>query len=149
MDKDKIIKKNRGNYSYVIRTMDEDGDTVFHVLKYVKTIDKTKSRKTVRKLIMDEKLNLASLMLLDNGVLCDCLTKGMKMQNKPTPEEVKNARVAAGLTLKEAADIFGYQLNSWQMKESAGKASRSLSIGEYQYLLLLANMHPSYRLVKK
>ncbi len=34
------------------------------------------------------------------------------MQNKPTPEEVKNARVAAGLTLKEAADIFGYQLNS-------------------------------------
>ena len=28
------------------------------------------------------------------------------MQNKPTPEEVKNARVAAGLTLKEAADIF-------------------------------------------
>ncbi|EOK4966656.1 hypothetical protein ACM519_005435, partial [Escherichia coli] len=67
MDKDKIIKKNRGNYSYVIRTMDEDGDAVFHVLKYVKTIDKTKSRKTVRKLIMDEKLNLASLMLLDNG----------------------------------------------------------------------------------
>ena len=57
MDKDKIIKKNRGNYSYVIRTMDEDGDAVFHVLKYVKTIDKTKSRKTVRKLIMDEKLN--------------------------------------------------------------------------------------------
>ena len=54
------------------------------------------------------------------------------MQNKPTPEEVKNARVAAGLTLKEAADIFGYQLNSWQMKESAGKASRSLSIGEYR-----------------
>ncbi|WP_347944125.1 hypothetical protein [Escherichia coli] len=51
MDKDKIIKKNRGNYSYVIRTMDEDGDAVFHVLKYVKTIDKTKSRKTVRKLI--------------------------------------------------------------------------------------------------
>ncbi|EME2632880.1 TPA: hypothetical protein PRP77_004557 [Escherichia coli] len=74
MDKDKIIKKNRGNYSYVIRTMDEDA--VFHVLKYVKTIDKTKSRKTVRKLIMDEKLNLASLMLLDNGILCDCLTKG-------------------------------------------------------------------------
>ena len=76
MDKDKIIKKNRGNYSYVIRTMDEDGDAVFHVLKYVKTIDKTKSRKTVRKLIMDEKLNLASLMLLDNGILCGCLTKG-------------------------------------------------------------------------
>ncbi|HAV9700373.1 TPA: hypothetical protein JLG89_004268 [Escherichia coli] len=76
MDKDKIIKKNRGNFSYVVRTMDEDGDTVFHVLKYVKTIDKTKSRKTLRKLIMDEKLNLESLLLLDNGILSDCLTKG-------------------------------------------------------------------------
>ncbi|MBW6090913.1 hypothetical protein KZ770_24940 [Escherichia coli] len=72
------------------------------------------------------------------------------MQNKPTPEEVKNARVAAGLTLKEAADIFWLSTEfPRQMKESAGKASRSLSIGEYQYLLLLANMHPSYRLVKK
>lgn len=76
MDKDKIIKKNRGNFSYVVRTMDEDGDTVFHVLKYVKTIDKTKSRKRLRKLIMDEKLNLESLLLLDNGILSDCLTKG-------------------------------------------------------------------------
>lgn len=76
MDKDKIIKKNRGNFSYVVRTMDEDGETVFHVLKYVKTIDKTKSRKTVKKLIMDEKFNLESLMLLDNGVLSDCLSKG-------------------------------------------------------------------------
>ncbi|EAM4444020.1 hypothetical protein S010_004409 [Salmonella enterica subsp. enterica serovar Oranienburg] len=56
--------------------MNEDGKIVFHVLKYVKTIDKTKSKKTVRKLIMDEKLNLASLMLLDNGILCDCLTRG-------------------------------------------------------------------------
>ncbi|EJM4070326.1 hypothetical protein NOJ64_005080, partial [Salmonella enterica] len=49
------------------------------------------------------------------------------MKSKPTPEQVKAARIAAGLSLKEAADTFGYQLNSWQMKESAGKASRSLS----------------------
>jgi hypothetical protein len=71
------------------------------------------------------------------------------MKVKPTPEEVKQARITAGLTLKEAADIFGYQLNSWQMKESAGKASRSLSIGEYEYLLLLAGAHSEYKLVKK
>ncbi len=69
------------------------------------------------------------------------------MQNKPTPEEVKNARVAAGLTLKEAADILviNWIHGRWKVQV---KASRSLSIGEYQYLLLLANMHPSYRLVK-
>ncbi len=71
------------------------------------------------------------------------------MKSKPTPEQVKAARIAAGLSLKDAADIFGYQLNSWQMKESAGKASRSLSIGEYKYLLLLANQHPEYKIVKK
>lgn len=70
------------------------------------------------------------------------------MKRKPTPEQVKATRIAAGLSLKEAADIFGYQLNSWQMKESAGKASRSLSIGEYNYLLL-ANQHPEYKIVKK
>ncbi|HFK9361546.1 TPA: hypothetical protein ACG2WL_004953, partial [Escherichia coli] len=60
------------------------------------------------------------------------------MQTKPTPADVKEARISAGLTLKEAAEIFGYQLNTWQMKESAGKATRSLSVGEYNYLLLLA-----------
>lgn len=47
------------------------------------------------------------------------------MQTKPTPADVKEARISAGLTLKEAAEIFGYQLNTWQMKESAGKATRS------------------------
>lgn len=71
------------------------------------------------------------------------------MKSKPTPEEVKQARIAAGFSLKEAAEIFGYQLNSWQMKESAGKSSRSLSVGEYEYLLLLADLHPEYKIVKK
>ncbi len=51
MDKDKIIKKNRGNYSYVIRTMDEDGDTVFSRLKnMLRRLIKLKARKTVRKI---------------------------------------------------------------------------------------------------
>lgn len=34
------------------------------------------------------------------------------MQTKPTPADVKEARISAGLTLKEAAEIFGYQLNT-------------------------------------
>lgn len=37
------------------------------------------------------------------------------MQNKPTPEEVKNARVAAGLTLKEGANKRG---NSSRLTQS-------------------------------
>ncbi|WP_340617401.1 hypothetical protein [Xenorhabdus entomophaga] len=71
------------------------------------------------------------------------------MKNKPTPEQVKQARIAAGLTLKEVAEIFGYQLNSWQQKESAGKITRTLTVGEYKYLLLLAGSHPEYEIVKK
>ena len=71
------------------------------------------------------------------------------MQTKPTPADVKEARISAGLTLKEAAEIFGYQLNTWQMKESAGKATRSLSVGEYNYLLLLAGKHHEYVLCKR
>ncbi|MEQ1968237.1 hypothetical protein ABLA30_14705 [Xenorhabdus nematophila] len=71
------------------------------------------------------------------------------MKNKPTPEQVKKARIAAGLTLKEAAEIFGYQLVSWQQKEGAGKTTRSLTVGEYEYLLLLAGSHSEYEIVKK
>ncbi|PHM51260.1 hypothetical protein [Xenorhabdus sp. KK7.4] len=71
------------------------------------------------------------------------------MKNKPTPEEIRQARIAAGLTLKEAAEIFGYQLQSWQKKESAGSTNRSLTVGEYEYLLLLAGSHPEYKIVRK
>lgn len=61
------------------------------------------------------------------------------MQTKPTPADVKEARISAGLTLKEAAEIFGYQLNTWQMKESAGKATRSLSVNITTYCCWLEN----------
>ena len=32
------------------------------------------------------------------------------MIDKPTPEEVKNARIKAGFTQQEAADRFGFTL---------------------------------------
>ncbi len=50
---------------------------------------------------MDEKLNLASLMLLDNGVCVIVWQKGMKMQNKPTPEEVRMRGLRQVLLLKK------------------------------------------------
>ena len=71
------------------------------------------------------------------------------MQTKPTPADVKEARISAGLTLKEAAEIFGYQLNTWQMKESAGKATSSVASGFPMMILLLAGKHPEYVLCKR
>lgn len=68
---------------------------------------------------------------------------------KPTPEQVREAREKAGLTLKEAAHIFGYKLRGWQGKEAPGETNRGLSVGEYQYLLLLAGEHPDYVLRKR
>jgi hypothetical protein len=73
------------------------------------------------------------------------------MMNKPTPEEVHTVRLAWGKTLKECADRFGYALKSWQQKENtkSAKGYRSLTQGEYELLLLFADLHPDYKLVKK
>ena len=71
------------------------------------------------------------------------------MIDKPTPEEVKNARIKAGFTQQEAADRFGFTLSAWQAKETTGKTSRVLAVGTYEMLLLLADEHPVYQLVKR
>lgn len=64
-------------------------------------------------------------------------------EDKPTPEQVKEARVNAGLTQAQAAARFGYSLRNWQAKEDSGHNGRSLSIGEYELLLLMGNVHPT------
>ena len=71
------------------------------------------------------------------------------MIGKPTPEEVKNARIKAGFTQQEAADRFGFTLSAWQAKETTGKTSRGLAAGTYEMFLLLADEHPVYQLVKR
>lgn len=69
--------------------------------------------------------------------------------DKPTPLEVKAARTAAGLTQTKAAKLFGYSLRAWQRKEEQGETGRSLTVGEYEMLLLLADSHPDYVLIKR
>ncbi|ENP0937461.1 hypothetical protein ACCI57_004867, partial [Salmonella enterica] len=51
------------------------------------------------------------------------------MSFKPTPEEVKQARIKAGFTQQEAAKRFGFSLSAWQAKETSGKTSRGLAAG--------------------
>ncbi|EBM5157420.1 TPA: hypothetical protein OX949_004318 [Escherichia coli] len=71
------------------------------------------------------------------------------MSFKPTPEEVKQARIKAGFTQQEAAERFGFTLSAWQAKETSGKTSRGLAAGTYELLLLLADDHPDYQLVNR
>lgn len=68
---------------------------------------------------------------------------------KPTAEQVRAAREAAGLTQAACAEAFGYALRTWQGKEDPGAGNRGLSVGEYAYLLLLAGEHPDYILREK
>ncbi|MDB6366733.1 hypothetical protein PH242_03295 [Photorhabdus bodei] len=65
---------------------------------------------------------------------------------KPLPKDVRSARIASGMTQLQAAERFSYALVSWQQKEAEGKTNRSLSSGEYELLLLLADAHPDYEL---
>lgn len=72
----------------------------------------------------------------------------------PAPEKVKAARLAAGLTQVQCAEIFGYKIvghqsRGWQQKETVGINGRKLTIGEWQFLLLLAGQHPGYALTKR
>lgn len=74
------------------------------------------------------------------------------MQQLPelTPANVKALRLKAGLTQKQAGEIFATGLRGWQRREEDGtKSNVSLTVGEYHYLLLLAGEHPQYKLTLK
>lgn len=62
----------------------------------------------------------------------------------PAPDMVRAVRMAAKLTQARTAEIFGYSLRSWQHKEESGEGNRALSLGEWNLLLLLADIHPVY-----
>ncbi len=70
----------------------------------------------------------------------------MNQISTPTPDQVKVARIATGLTQRECAERFGYSLTGWQKKEDAGTSGRALSVGEWELLLLLAGQHPTFTL---
>ncbi|MDO8729440.1 MAG: helix-turn-helix domain-containing protein [bacterium] len=68
----------------------------------------------------------------------------------PTGAEVKAMRIAAGMTQKECAERFGYQVvRSWQKKEETGPSARELTLGEWELLMLLAGQHPEFTLEPK
>lgn len=69
--------------------------------------------------------------------------------NSPSPDQVKAARVAAGMTQRECAARLRYELRGWQKKEESGASGRALSQGEYELLQLLADQHPEFTLMPR
>lgn len=59
---------------------------------------------------------------------------------------VRELRKAAGLTQEEAAEHFGFSLRVWQTKEVSGTHVGLLRQKEYEYLLLLADRHPYFKI---
>jgi len=65
----------------------------------------------------------------------------MTVQNKPSADDVRQMREAAGLSVEQAATLFECLPRSWQSKENPNTRG-TLTVGEYNYLLLLASKHP-------
>jgi transcriptional regulator with XRE-family HTH domain len=69
------------------------------------------------------------------------------MDMKPTKEQVKEARLKAGLTQKQAAEVLKIQNDShWRRWELGGS---NMSENDYELFLLLTDQHPVYRLAKR
>ncbi|MDU4128504.1 transcriptional regulator [Pantoea sp.] len=71
------------------------------------------------------------------------------MVNRPPQQpvvvqnNVRELRLAAGLSQQSAAERFDLSLRVWQTKEAAVNPTL-LSQGEYELLLLLAGRHPHF-----
>jgi len=76
----------------------------------------------------------------------------------PTGEQLKAARLAAGLSQVQAAELMGYALQqgsrggvqsrTWQAMESPG-ADRNMHGPVFALFLLLTGAHPHYQLVPR
>ncbi|MEQ1968236.1 hypothetical protein ABLA30_14700 [Xenorhabdus nematophila] len=72
MTSDIVIKKNKGNYSYVI-VVESESECKFNVIKYVKTRGKENKGKTKRVIVFDEVFTFEQIILLDDGILKECI----------------------------------------------------------------------------
>lgn len=76
----------------------------------------------------------------------------------PTGEQLKAARVAAGLSQAQAAELMGYPLQTgsrggvqsrtWQALESSSD-ERNMQGPAFALFLLLTDQHPDYRLASR
>lgn len=70
------------------------------------------------------------------------------VRDQPAADDVKELRVTLGMKQQEIADMLGYTLASWKSKQSKANAG-TLKPGEYNFLMLLAGVHPGLKLTKR
>lgn len=63
----------------------------------------------------------------------------------PVMTNVRELRLAAGLSQENAAERFNLSLRVWQTKEAASQPAL-LGQAEYEFLMLLAGRHPHFTL---
>lgn len=70
------------------------------------------------------------------------------INHKSTASEVSALREKLGLSREAIAELFGYSTSGWGSKENP-KRDGSLNVGEFNFLQLLADMHPTMKLVTR
>lgn len=66
--------------------------------------------------------------------------------NTPTPTQVREARVAAGLTQAQAAELLHLGVHTrWSEYE---RGQHSISLAAWELFLLKVGQHPQYRVIR-
>lgn len=63
--------------------------------------------------------------------------------------QVKQARLAAGLSAREAGGLVGVSGLTWQRWEGQSSRKTEIPYAAWQLFLLLTEQHPEYRLERK
>ncbi len=71
------------------------------------------------------------------------------VQLMPAPEQVKQARIAAGLSARESGAMVGVSGLTWQRWEGQSSRTTEIPYAHWNLFLLLTGSHPIYRLEKK
>lgn len=66
-----------------------------------------------------------------------------------SPEQVKQARLAAGLSAREAGALVGVSGLTWQRWEGQSSRQTEIPYAAWQLFLLRTNQHPDFILQKK
>ncbi len=64
-------------------------------------------------------------------------------------EQVKQARLAAGLSARDAGELVGVSGLTWQRWEGQSSRNTEIPYAAWQLFLLRTNQHPEYTMQKK
>ncbi|MGR9108715.1 MAG: hypothetical protein ACU843_17490 [Gammaproteobacteria bacterium] len=68
------------------------------------------------------------------------------MTDQPTPEEIKQARLNAGLSAREAAKIVDVTQLTWQRWEGQSSRTTAIPAPHWELFLLRTDQHPKLEL---